>query len=288
LLIGFIFIGLASSQDNFNCPPQGIHTFAYPWSCRRYIRCIGGTGMALECAPGLYFDALRGQCNTPEAADCNPCRAKNPGELHFARDERNCSRFSMCIGTALSENICAEGLYFDLTSNTCARSETVYCPISEGGGGGNPPGPVPPAPEPPAPGPGLEGSCDLNANFEMIASTQSCSQFTICTCGHPNVRNCPPGLIYDVVSQSCNTREQGQCLSESVPQCPPNEVTILAHPYDCRFQVLCVNGVPTLEACAPGLEVNRQTGKCDFRHISQCSAQNPTTYAELMSGIMFI
>lgn len=295
MFVGFIILGIESSHG-FECPPTGIHTLAYPWSCRRFVRCIAGNALIQECAPGLYFDAVLGQCNVFEIANCNPCQEKEASELVFVRDERNCSRFSICIGQVLSENTCAQGLYFDPRVNSCARSENVECPSSDGGGTTTttqppvgPPGPQPPAPPSDDPiGPGSDGTCDIDLNFEIIASPVSCQQHTICTCGHPNIRTCPSGLIFDVTTQQCNTREQGHCLSESVPQCPPNTVDIYAHPYDCRYLVICILGNPTLEPCAAGLEVNRRTNKCDFRHVAQCSSQNPLTYSQLMSGMAFL
>ncbi len=125
-------------------------------------------------------------------------------------------------------------------------------------------------------------------SVEIIASPSSCSAYTICTCGHPNPRTCPPGLIFDVVSQQCNTPAQGQCLYDSIPPCPPGTVEIFAHPFDCRHLIFCILGTPTLEACAPGLEVNRSTHKCDFRHIAQCTSRTALTYTELMTGMAFI
>lgn len=281
MFIGFVTIGVVRGQ-NFGCPPEGVHAIEYPGSCRRFIRCIMGNGLVQECAPGLYFDIVRGQCNTQEVANCNPCRANLPHEVTFTRDKFNCARFSMCIGTSLSENTCGAGLYFDPRINTCARSQDVECPVSDGTTTTTrPPGDDPI-------GPGEEGLCDLDVNFEIIASPLSCDRYTICTCGHANVRNCPAGLIFDVATQQCNTREQGQCLSESVLQCPDGVVDIFAHPIDCRHLVFCIFGQPYLEACAPGLEVNRKTNKCDFRHIAQCSSRAALTYTQLMSGMVFI
>lgn len=283
MFAGLISIGFASGQD-FGCPPDGIHSIKYSGSCRRFIRCIFGNGVIQECAPGLYFDIVRGQCNTAAAADCNPCRGNPSNQVTFTRDPFNCTRFSMCIGTVLSENACESGLYFNPNTNTCGRPETVDCPNSDGTTTTTtrPPGDDEPLP------PGEDGACDVSLNYEFIASPSSCDQYTICTCGTPNRRTCPPGLIFDVVSQSCNTRQQGLCLYESIPACPANAVTFLAHPHDCRHIILCINGVATLEACAPTLEVNRRTNKCDFRHVAQCSSREALTYLQLMSGMSFI
>lgn len=246
-----------------------------------------GSGLIQDCAPGLHFDIVRGQCNTAETANCNPCRDNPAGQLSFTRDPFHCGRFSMCLGPAHSENTCADGLYFNTETNTCGLAENIDCPASGGGDGE-----ITTTTQPPGGGnpvdPGTDGTCDLDLNFEMIASKSSCDRYTICTCGRPNVRTCPPGLIYDVTTQSCNTREQGRCLFESIPPCPDNAVEILAHPFDCRHLIFCILGTPTLEACAPGLEVNRRTNKCDFRHISQCSSREALTYTELMSGMAFI
>ncbi|XP_037032740.1 protein obstructor-E-like [Bradysia coprophila] len=282
LFICSITIGVVSAQ-NFGCPPDGIHAIKYPGSCRRFIRCVFGNGVVMDCAPGLYFDSVRGQCNTADIANCNPCRDNPVDQITFTRDAFNCARFSMCIGRSHSENSCSDGLYFDTRTNTCALSENVDC---TGQGEGTT------TTTTRAPGdelePGPDGSCDKDSNFEVIASPSSCDRYTICTCGYPNPQTCPPGLIFDVVSQQCNTREQGLCLFESIPPCPDGTVEVFAHPYDCRHLIFCILGTPTLEACAPGLEVNRRTNKCDFRHIAQCSSRTALTYTQLMSGMSFL
>lgn len=283
MFIGLITFGVVSSQE-FGCPPDGIHSIKYPASCSRFIRCIFGNGLVQDCAPGLHFDIVRGQCNTQELANCNPCRGNSDNQLTFTRDSFNCARFSMCIGRVLSENTCAAGLYFDTVLNTCALSENVDCPNSEGTTTTTT---RPPGEEDPV-DPGDDGACDKDTNFEIIASPASCDRYTICTCGYPNIRTCPPGLIFDVTSQSCNTREQGRCLFDSIPPCPDSTVEILAHPFDCRHLIFCILGTPRLEACAPGLEVNRRTNKCDFPHIAQCTSRETLTYTQLMSGMTFI
>jgi len=190
LFIGFITIGVVSSQ-NFGCPPTGIHAIPYPHACRRYIRCLIGVGFEQTCAPGLSFDIVRGTCNTEEQANCNPCRANGAGQITFTRDPFNCARFTSCVGEVAYEQTCAEGLYFDPTINSCARSETVECPNPS-----TPPVNPPPSPDPP----GSARECDLDRNFEIIASPFSCENYTICTSGHPNKRTCPHGLIFDIVA----------------------------------------------------------------------------------------
>ncbi len=67
----------------------------------------------------------------------------------------------MCIGTSHSENTCAEDLYFDLNSRTCAKSSTVDCTNSDGTTTTTT---RPPGDDPSPIDPGTDGACDLNLN----------------------------------------------------------------------------------------------------------------------------
>lgn len=180
LFIGFITIGVASCQ-NFGCPPEGVIAMKYPGSCSRFIRCIFGNGLVQECAAGTYFDIVRGTCNVPEIADCNPCRGNAADQITFTRDIFNCARYSICIGRSLTENTCSDGLYFNYKTSTCARSETVDCTNS---GEGTTTTTTRPPGEPTDPG--RDGTCDIDINFDIIASPASCDRYTICSCGHAN------------------------------------------------------------------------------------------------------
>lgn len=284
LFIGLITVGLARSQTMPQCPPDGVHAIHYPGSCQRFIRCVNGNSVVQHCAPGLAFNIVRGQCDTEANAACNPCQGVDPREVIFIRDELDCARYTMCLGAVRSENQCGANLYFNPNINTCDHTSNVECASS---GTTTTTTTLSPGPGDPT-DPGTDATCNIQANFEIFASPTSCDRYTICACGHPQVRNCPPGLIFDVVSQSCNTRDQGHCLSETAPACPPDTVEHIAHPYDCRHLVLCILGSSTLEACPPGLEVNRRINKCDFPHVAQCLSRVALTYTQLMTGMLYV
>lgn len=112
--IGFIAIIELTRSQLLPCPPTEIFEQSIPGSCQRFIRCVFGTAIIYECPTGLHFDEFRGVCNLPESANCNPCKDNPVDSVSFSRDPTDCSRFSICVGTSLTEKICEEGSYFDL------------------------------------------------------------------------------------------------------------------------------------------------------------------------------
>lgn len=161
MFLCLIAVGVVSGTIDFGCPPEGIIAIKYPGSCQRFVHCIFGTGMIRECAPGLQFNVVTGQCAVPEQANCNPCRDNPANSVTFTRSPFNCTRFSMCIGTVLSENQCAEGFRFDTRSNTCSLKQNVICEDVDDGTTPEPPG------DDDEVDPGTDGACDRDLNCKV-------------------------------------------------------------------------------------------------------------------------
>jgi hypothetical protein len=57
--------------SNFEeCPDEGVLTISHPDDCERYILCIGGARIKMECAPGFHFSREFRSCVQPEIANC--------------------------------------------------------------------------------------------------------------------------------------------------------------------------------------------------------------------------
>ncbi|ESO90648.1 hypothetical protein LOTGIDRAFT_123018 [Lottia gigantea] len=102
--------------------------YAICGSCVDYVTCIGATAIPQTCTGGLIFDAVSGSCNTVERApaECTEdCVGVSAAGL-FPKCQ-DCSRWFICAQNVASEQICAPGLYFDITSQTCALATQTTC-----------------------------------------------------------------------------------------------------------------------------------------------------------------
>lgn len=59
----------------YACPQTGIQAVPIANSCSRYILCINGYELHLECATGTFFSRDIGKCDFAENVDCesNTC-----------------------------------------------------------------------------------------------------------------------------------------------------------------------------------------------------------------------
>lgn len=231
-----------------------------------------------NCAAGLEFDIVAGNCRDKEVANCNPCIANPSNELHFILDDNYCAKYIMCVGNSKFNLECAEGFHFNTEINACDIPANARCPNTP-----TPPTPPTPTTEHPTPPthPGhVEADCDLDKNFEMIASLRTCDRYIVCACGHQNVQTCAPGLVFDIVNKRCGARAEGAvCLKDNSVNCPPNGVVEIAHPIDIRHYYLCMNGLPILRACPAGSTFNAQTNQCESICASNDFIRNGTQSA---------
>ncbi|XP_001847723.2 protein obstructor-E [Culex quinquefasciatus] len=60
----------ASVEQCFPCPEQGLHFFAHPKSCGKYVMCHTGVPTEKVCSEGMLFNPAVGQCDLEERVTC--------------------------------------------------------------------------------------------------------------------------------------------------------------------------------------------------------------------------
>lgn len=77
-----------SQQVHCNsCPRTGSKTIAMEGSCRRYVRCSGGTADYLECPNDLFYDPKRESCNLQSEVECTERTCQKSGSYMVANKE---------------------------------------------------------------------------------------------------------------------------------------------------------------------------------------------------------
>lgn len=237
--------------------------------------CINGIRVVQNCAAGLEFDIVAGNCRDKEVANCNPCVYNPSNELHFILDDNHCDKYIMCVGNSRFNLECADGFHFNIAISACDIPANAKCPHMP-----TPPTVTTERPTPPTHPGHVEADCDLDKNFEVIASLRKCDRYIVCACGHENVQTCAPGLVFDIVNRRCAARATGAvCLIDNPVKCPPTGVVEVAHPNDSRHYYLCMNGLPILRACPAGSEFNGETNECESLCVGSGFVRNGTQSA---------
>lgn len=209
----------------------------------------------------------------PIRCQVSPC-INNPSTslVNFPVPE-DCNYFIRCIGTLELRTPCPTGFHFSMAIRDCAPIAEAQCTPTPPDTPGNPGDPGNPGPGPNPPGTPSQ-ICDINVNFQIVASMDDCSKYTICACGQEHPQNCAAGLTFDAAAGQC--QPTGVCVSSPSfqPVCN-NFVGFRPHPTDCMHYFLCAGAAPILRRCAAGLLFSQVTNRCEVNLTVTCVGSNP-------------
>ncbi|XP_076352996.1 protein obstructor-E-like isoform X2 [Tachypleus tridentatus] len=171
---------------------------------------------------------------------------------------RNCDRYWSCDNGTSTLKLCGNGLVFDpsdkLTEN-CAYAFTVNC--------GDRVEVEPPISTPHCP-----------RLYGVFGDPKNCRVFYSCWNGEASRYECSPGLAYDPDQRVCVWADKvDSCGQQEIAEgfvCPdPIEIaeqtgvyTRHAHPTDCRYFFVCINGDARSYGCNLGKVFNAKTLQC--------------------------
>lgn len=95
--------GCEDLEAPIECPATGVEQIPYPYDCERYILCVNGMEIPLQCAPGLHFSPSLRICTAPEIAECEETQRGCPAEddpfnIVFLPNEEDCNLYYLCWG----------------------------------------------------------------------------------------------------------------------------------------------------------------------------------------------
>lgn len=115
--------------------------------------------------------------------------------------------------------------------------------------------------------------CDEFGREEVgyLNHATSCEKFVVCISGRPSIRNCAPGLRFDIESEQC--RENANCIVD-VMACPlyddPSALVYFSNPHLCNRYWMCANGQTIDRSCAPGLHWDEDQEWCNLPELVNC------------------
>ncbi|XP_055620279.1 protein obstructor-E-like [Toxorhynchites rutilus septentrionalis] len=205
--VGSIDIESNPNLSNYKCPNTGVSTVPHKNSCSKYVICFDGTPVEQNCAPGLHFDVLSGQCTFPVFARCSIqgqiCPMwNNHREIIFIADKFDCAKYYYCYNGEPHANSCAQGLHWDPLNNWCTPAEESRCtnftPYKAINESLLTPKNVPCA--------------DKSAHW--VEHPRNCRYYYLCYQGQSTQKRCDVGLLWDSNTGSCNFQEAVDCKND--------------------------------------------------------------------------
>ncbi|XP_023290069.1 probable chitinase 10 [Orussus abietinus] len=200
---------------------------ADPTNCANYYRCVLGELKKEQCAPGLHWDASRGICDWPSAANCRrqiensspaswerppttyrpPPRPQPEQDLSSSESScehgtyyslpESCTTFLVCVNGDLVARECGPGLNWVRERNICDWAHENPC--KEG------------------PRPTRGTSLSIRDKVEECTSGSysevpgDCGRYQACLWGKPHEFQCAPGLHFDKENRICDWPSRAKC-----------------------------------------------------------------------------
>ncbi|KAM8708360.1 hypothetical protein ACLKA7_015349 [Drosophila subpalustris] len=181
------------------------------------------------------------------------CNADN--DQQFIVSNRSCTHFILCNGEDSHEGECPEGDRFNAVEQMCELMEDIDCRTGQ---------PINGQTENSVATEVQENVTAAPVNISTIAETSTS------TAAH--VPSPSPESNSSVISSPISTSNQVVTTVASI--CPrndnPNQIVLLAHDQSCTDYFICYGGQPVAMYCAPTLQFNVRTGKCDKAEIVKC------------------
>ncbi|CAL1528437.1 unnamed protein product, partial [Lymnaea stagnalis] len=197
-------------QTYCNSLGNGVHP--HPATCTQYIVCTNGGTHVYDCQSGLGFDSVVKACVDIASANlCHITTTAVPVTAEYCRvhglsnglhrHPQKCSQYILCTNGQTHVYGCAAGLLFDTNVNACVDSSiATTC--------NNQVATVVPT------FPGLDTVCE---RYKLPGGTYpdpaNCDSFVECLDGFTHIMKCPDGLMFNLLSKSCDHHGNVNCLN---------------------------------------------------------------------------
>lgn len=236
----------------------------YSSYCHRYYYCVRGVAFPQECPDGQWFDRVNFICDAEENLECDlytratteatTITTRDPSPEAICRDITNntfvrnpmaCEEFFHCINEEPHGRFCNQGLWFNFIQQRCTDPYEARCELDS-------------------------WICDGVPNNRMIRSMTSCSDFVICTDGHPIPQACYGITWFDEENQICTYPDDIECdlvTTRGPPRsvCDGQREFWLARSADsCSEFFVCINNEPRFpQTCPDGQFFDENLQSCD-------------------------
>ncbi|XP_062565925.1 uncharacterized protein LOC134228158 [Armigeres subalbatus] len=244
-------------------------------NCYQYYQCLNGVPFPLVCPRDQWFSEEMQRCVDEGTIECEidhdpPPATATPGICTDVADGQlilhplYCNRYYICVNEVGTSITCAQGLWFDVQSQSCTNPIFVDCPH----------GPTTPAPDPFA-------VCDGVLDYRFVRSEYYCYRYFHCIGGTPYPLVCHDGMWFDESRQVCDREEYVECDAIPPPIVRPPEIDgicndvedgyLVPHHTFCNEFFMCVRDVGWSLVCPPGLWFDEEQQTCSLGGTVPCS-----------------
>ncbi|XP_043597829.1 chitin-binding domain protein cbd-1-like [Bombus pyrosoma] len=183
------------------CDTTKHDTSIYAGDCQKYCRCSGRNVYIEQCASGLYYDNVSGECAWPENVDLKSMHCPRITDCTktsmFIPHNSDCKVYYKCEDGVKYLAECPGASSFDYVLGTCMYKD-AHCyheyltnrPVDS-----------------------CIGRCPEQTSSSPIIRLQhrDCSKYCVCSMGAPYVVNCPGCSRYDSQEQTCVPSSSCNC-----------------------------------------------------------------------------
>ncbi|XP_025269905.1 uncharacterized protein LOC105251157 isoform X2 [Camponotus floridanus] len=265
-----------SEKPRMQCPSESSTEtvrIAHQCLCNVYYECINGDKIRQTCPIGMHFDYEREVCDWPEAANCvhsistqnflidryeNKCYQEGKAFQH----EIDCSSYYLCVEGNKILKHCMAGLHFNVTLQMCDYPTKASCDFIVT---------FLPAANP--------ASCSSSNSTEKVLLPHecNCAQYYECINGNLLLQDCPNGLDFDRIRNTCSQPNDAKC-PYVCPCASSTKKVLLPHECNCGQYYECVRGQPALRNCPNNLHFDYIEKICKSSNEATCATSTkPTT-----------
>ncbi|XP_061390505.1 mucin-2-like [Musca vetustissima] len=197
-------------------------TITYPADCSKYYMCLNGNPVLVSCMPNTYYNPASGQCDTSSPTQCR-------------EDQQSTSTTESPTTTDLHTTSSSTTSELPTTTTSTSTTTTESNPSENNG-----------------------NICCGHKTGTLLPYPGNNTKYVICLYPVPEVAECLANSIYDPISETCKTEDNGfipmpECTSVPYGQGLPYEG-------DCRKYYQCFGTMAKVMNCADNWYFNAQLG----------------------------
>lgn len=115
--------------------------------------------------------------------------------------------------------------------------------------------------------------CQGIAEATAVPNNDSCTEYFICSGGHPQPKACPNGQWFNSTASKCDSSENEKCNPKDEFKCPKEGIFFYPHEKFCDKFYMCFAGTAILRHCADGLYFSAESLQCDTPEKAECKLE---------------
>lgn len=216
---------------------------------------------------------------------CDNLLCEGQDDYTTVPDPKNCSTFFQCMNGESIEGICPEGSWFDNKLRLCLPKDLANCDAQEttttvvpertsqsttvistttNGGEGTTKDPE-----------DYDRYCK-SIRLGVLPHPKDCHKLIVCFENIAVEHHCGDGLHFSARHGTCLKIEEAECTTDNTvcsKDNDPENIIVIANPYDCRGFFMCFDHKAQPYVCSKGQHWNQSQKTCILEENSSCKVK---------------